>query len=124
RALLQKFHDLSNVELRQLAINAGEDMGQLKIGRKKLMGKGQITRPEVFERMLKNHSAEDLGRMIDEGKHLPPVSGGSQGARAAEKPQQVATNASGESSASQEAINRQASEKRQGIKRYRVDSRS
>jgi hypothetical protein len=124
RALLQKFHDLSNVELRQLAINAGEDMGQLKIGRKKLMGKGQITRPEVFERMLKNHSAEDLGRMMDEGKHLPPVSGGSQGARAAEKPQQVVTNASGESSASQEAINRQASEKRQGIKRYRVDSRS
>ena len=37
---------------------------------------------------------------------------------------EVANNASGESAASQEAINRQASEKAQGVKRYRIDTRS
>lgn len=84
KALLEKFHDLSNTELRQLAINAGEDMGQKTVGRKKLMGEGQMTRPEVFDRLLKNHTPEELGKMVDEGKHLPPVSGGSQGARATE----------------------------------------
>jgi hypothetical protein len=78
--LLQKLHDLSNPELRQLAINLGEDMGQMTVGRKKQMGSGQITRPELFERLLKNYSAEDLGRAVDDGKHLPPVGGGSQGA--------------------------------------------
>ena len=39
-------------------------------------------------------------------------------------PQPVTLNASGESVASQEAINRAASQKAQGIKTYRVDSRS
>ena len=39
-------------------------------------------------------------------------------------PENVTPNASGESMASQEAINRQASQKAQGIKTYRVDTRS
>jgi hypothetical protein len=75
-ALLQKLHDLSNVELRQLAINAGEDMGQKSIGRGK--NSGSIPRSEVFDRMLKNHTPDELGKMVDEGKHLPSVSGGTQ----------------------------------------------
>jgi hypothetical protein len=82
-ALLQKLHDLTNVELRQLAINAGEDMGQKTIGRGK--NSGSISRPEVFDRLLKNHSPEDLGRMVDEGKHLPEASGGSPATDIAEE---------------------------------------
>ncbi len=38
------------------------------------------------------------------------------------KPKSVTNNASGQSAASQEAINRVASEKRQGVKRYRVNA--
>ena len=41
-----------------------------------------------------------------------------------EGPEQLSINGSGESGASQEAINRVASEKTQGIKTYRVDTRS
>lgn len=54
---------------------------------------------------------------------IKPVSGGSPAADV-ESTKILSPNSSGESSASQEAINRSESEKRQGIKRYRVDSRS
>jgi hypothetical protein len=81
--LLQKLHDLTNVELRQLAINAGEDMGQKSIGRGK--NSGSISRPEVFDRLLKNHSPDDLGKMVDEGKHLPTVGGGATPAAGLER---------------------------------------
>jgi hypothetical protein len=63
-------------------------------------------------RQLKN-----LGETLASGEHLPKVSGGSQGA-------DLSPNASGESAASQEAINRTASEKAQGVKYYRLDTRS
>lgn|GEM_PF-5658731 len=42
----------------------------------------------------------------------------------AKKPSPVVNNASGESAASQEAINRMTSEKSQGIKRFKIDTRS
>jgi hypothetical protein len=78
---MDKLLKLTQVELRQLAINAGEDMGQESIGSgKNPAAAGKTPRAEVFERLLKNHSAEDLSRMVDEGKHLPTVSGGSQAA--------------------------------------------
>ena len=44
--------------------------------------------------------------------------------RAGVPPEPVTTNASGESAASQEAINRVASEKTLGMRRYRIDTRS
>jgi hypothetical protein len=77
--LRAKLHALSNIELRQLAINLGEDMSDEQIGRAK--ASGRITREEVFNRLLKHHSADEIGRAVDDGLHLPPVSGGS--ARAA-----------------------------------------
>ena len=75
---MDKLLKLNQVELRQLAINAGEDMGQTMIGRGK--NSGNIPREQVFERLLKNNTPEELEKMVDEGKHLPPVSGGSQSA--------------------------------------------
>jgi len=66
---------------------------------------------------------EDLTDLLQ--KSLDAVRARKMAARpAAEAPQPVATNASGESAASQEAINRVASEKAQGLKRYRIDTRS
>jgi len=160
---MEKLLNLTQVELRQLAISAGEDMGQEAIGSgKNPKASGKTPRQEVFQRLLNNHTPEELAQMVDDGKHLPPVSGGSQGAAVApftkeaadldtdlfrrakealgpdaslsdvaktaqamkDELKNVNNNASGESAASQEAINRQASEKNQGIKRYRVDSRT
>jgi hypothetical protein len=63
-------------------------------------------------RQLKN-----LGTTLEAGEHLPSVSGGSQGAV-------LSPNASGESSASLENINRVASQKAKGVKTYRLNSLS
>jgi hypothetical protein len=52
------------------------------------------------------------------------VKGGSARLAAKQAPKSVATNGSGESSASQEAINRSTSDRRVGVKYYRVDTRS
>lgn len=66
-----KVHDLSNVEVRQLAVNLDEDMGQTTVGRGKLRGEGSVTREEVFNRLLKNHTPAQIVKAIDAGKHLP-----------------------------------------------------
>ena len=66
---------------------------------------------------LTKRQLENLSETMEKGEHLPTVSGGSQGA-------DLSPNASGESAASQEAINRTASEKAKGTKYYRLDTRS
>jgi len=62
---------------------------------------------------LTKRQLENLSQTMEKGEHLPTVSGGSQGA-------DLSPNASGESAASQEAINRTASEKAKGTKYYRL----
>ncbi len=66
---------------------------------------------------LTKRQLENLSETMEKGEHLPTVSGGSQAA-------DLSPNASGESAASQEAINRTASEKAKGTKYYRLDTRS
>ncbi len=66
---------------------------------------------------LTKRQLENLSETMEKGEHLPTVSGGSQSA-------EFSPNASGESAASQEAINRTASEKAKGTKYYRLDTRS
>jgi hypothetical protein len=69
-----KIHNLTNVEVRQLAINLGEDMGQSVVGRSK--SSGSVPREEVFNNLLKRVSAKDIAKAIDEGKQLPPKESG------------------------------------------------
>lgn len=74
-------HKLSNVDLRQLAINTGVDMGQDIVGRGK--NTTNVSRPEVFRRMLaKGWTPEDFRTAIDTDwqKSNKSVSGESQGA--------------------------------------------
>lgn len=61
---------------------------------------------------------------LGEGATLGEVLKRAQELKGNEAPKPVSTNGSGESAASQEAINRTASEKAQGIKRFRIDTRS
>lgn len=69
--LRAKIHDLTNVQVRQLAINAGEDMGQQAVTNAK--NAGGVTRQAVLSRILAKHTPEEIGQMIDEGQHLPPA---------------------------------------------------
>jgi hypothetical protein len=62
-ALRSKIHDLTNTQVRQLAIKAGRDMGQDIVGRGKFGG--SISRPVLFGELLKKYSPEDIGRLID-----------------------------------------------------------
>jgi len=66
---------------------------------------------------LTKRQLENLSETMEKGEHLPTVSGGSQGA-------DLSPNASGESSASLENINRVASQKAKGVKTYRLNSLS
>lgn len=66
--LRAKIHDMSNVQVRQLAINAGEDMGQQAVTNAK--NSGGVTRQEVLKRIMAKHSPEEIGKLIDQGKHL------------------------------------------------------
>lgn len=116
--LRAKIHDLSNVQVRQLAINAGEDTGQTPVTNAK--NSGGMTRQDALGRILAKHPPEEIGQMIDQGQHLPPVQRGAL----ADQVKPVTNNASGESAASQEAMNRVKSERNQGIKRVRIDTRS
>jgi hypothetical protein len=50
--LMKEVHDLTNPDVRQALINAGEDMGQRSIGNRKAMGESQMTRQEAFDRLL------------------------------------------------------------------------
>lgn len=80
--LRAKLHSLSNVELRQLAINLGEDLGQSRVSRAK-SDAGAVTREDVFNRLLKNYSPDQIGDSVDQGWHKGPktVSGGSASAQ-------------------------------------------
>jgi hypothetical protein len=67
-ATASKLLSLTNVELRQLAISLGEDMGQETIDRAKLSG--STPKEQVFERLLTRHSPEEIAQAVDEGQHL------------------------------------------------------
>jgi hypothetical protein len=66
---------------------------------------------------LTKRQLENLSETMEKGEHLPTVSGGSQRA-------ELSPNASGESAASLENINRVASQKAKGVKTYRLNSLS
>lgn len=66
--LRAKIHGMTNVQVRQLAINAGEDMGQKAVTNAK--NSGGITRQDVLKRVMAKHSPQEIGTMIDQGKHL------------------------------------------------------
>lgn len=61
--LRAKIHDLSNVQVRELAIKSGEDMGQQSVSNAK--NSGGVPRQEVLSRVLKHHSPEQIGQLID-----------------------------------------------------------
>lgn len=67
--LRAKIHNMTNVQVRQLAINSGEDMGQARVGNRKMSD--DLPRQEVLKRVMAKHSPEEIGQMIDQGKHLP-----------------------------------------------------
>lgn len=66
--LRAKIHNMTNVQVRQLAINAGEDMGQQAVTNAK--NAGGITRQDVLKRVMAKHSPDEIGKLIDQGKHL------------------------------------------------------
>jgi hypothetical protein len=111
---------LTRVEMSQLADSLGVDLGDKAIGRAKadLKAGTHLTQEQVLQRMLEDHSPAEIAEAISAGRHLPTISGGSQAAV------DISPNASGESTASQEAVNRTASEKNKGTKYYRLDTRS
>lgn len=75
-ALRDKLFDLKNSEVEWLARNNGLDLGTQSVGGRA----GQMTRAEVFNKLLEKNTPDQLSKMVDEGKHLPPVRGGSQSA--------------------------------------------
>jgi len=86
----------------------------------------KLMSPTEIEAAMKNRRLNDIQTPFDTTEGASETMNRDIAARLAEKPtpQPVAVNASGESAASQEAINRVASQRAQGIKTYRVDSRS
>src|SRR5579862_510278 len=73
----------SKVGLSRLTEHFGVDLGDSAIGRGKAdVASGTHLPPhEVLHRIIDaGHSPADIVKAINEGKHLPPVSGGSQGA--------------------------------------------
>lgn len=50
---LRAVHDLTNVEVRQAAINAGMDLGTKHVGQKIGLGPEQISRQELIDRMIR-----------------------------------------------------------------------
>jgi hypothetical protein len=73
----------SKVGLSKLAQHFDVDLGQSAIGRGKAdVAAGTHMAPaDVLKKIIDaGHSPEDIAKAVDEGKHLPSVSGGSQGA--------------------------------------------
>ena len=61
---MKAVHNLSNPDVRQALINSGEDMGQVSIGNRKVMGESQMTRQEAFKRLLaKGHAPQDIVKL-------------------------------------------------------------
>ncbi len=81
-AQLNKLLPINRVQLSKLAEHFDIDLGDKAIGRGKadLAAGTHLTREQTFERILKDHSIDEVEKAIDEGQHLPPVGGGSQGA--------------------------------------------
>lgn len=61
--LRARIHNLSNVDVRQLAIDSGEDMGQMRVGNRK--GTDDLPRQEVLKRILSHHTPEQIGELMD-----------------------------------------------------------
>jgi hypothetical protein len=79
--LRAKIHGMSNVQVRQLAINSGVDMGQMPVTNAK--SAGGVTRQQALKWVMMNRTPEEIGAMIDQGQHLPgPPSGAISNARA------------------------------------------
>jgi hypothetical protein len=72
--LRAKIHDMSNTQVRQLAISSGVDMGQMPVTNAK--NAGGVTRQQALKWIMMNRTPEEIGDMIDRGQHLPgPPSG-------------------------------------------------
>jgi hypothetical protein len=72
--LRAKIHGMTNVQVRQLAINSGVDMGQMPVTNAK--SAGGVTRQQALKWIMMNRTPEEIGDMIDRGQHLPgPPSG-------------------------------------------------
>lgn len=77
-----RFDPTSKVGLSKLVEHFGVDLGDAAIGRGKAdVAAGTHLPPhEVLQRIIDaGHTPADMVNAINEGKHLPPVSGGSQG---------------------------------------------
>jgi hypothetical protein len=63
RETLKAVHDLTNAEIRQAAINSGEDLGQTSVGSRKAVG-NQVGRIELLDKMLaKGHTPSEIVRL-------------------------------------------------------------
>jgi hypothetical protein len=68
---VQAVHDLSNVEIRQAAINAGIDVGQKHVGSRMLLGEAQVSRQDLIDQMIRQGvKAEDIPGLA--GKEAVP----------------------------------------------------
>lgn len=68
-ALRAKIHGLTNLQLRQLMISAGEDMGQVQIGNSKF--RNDLPRQAALSQLMKKMTPDQIGQAIDQGLHLP-----------------------------------------------------
>jgi hypothetical protein len=72
---------LTRTEMSKLAEHFGVDLGQSAIGRAQgdIKAGTHIPPAEVLQKIIDaGHTPADIAKAINEGKHLPPVSGGSQ----------------------------------------------
>jgi hypothetical protein len=78
---IEKILPLTRVELSKLAGYFDIDLGDKAIGREKVASGTKISREDVLQKIVDaGHSPADIAKAIDNGEHLPTVSGGSQGA--------------------------------------------
>lgn len=117
----EKFGKLSEDARQRQGLFSNEDLsGPKRAQQARMVFRDRLGIPEATNETRSMSEAELLKhgftqQDIDAGLHLPGVGGGSAG---------VVINASGESPASLEAINRIAGQNAQGIKTFRVDTRT
>jgi hypothetical protein len=68
--LLQKIHDLKNVDVREAAINAGIDLGTKHVGSKVALGEEQISRQDLLKQIL--DKGFKLKKVLDLAKEKAP----------------------------------------------------
>jgi hypothetical protein len=62
--VVQAVHDLTNVEVRQAAIEAGIDVGEKHVGSRQLLGEGQVSRQSLIDQMIqKGVKPEEIPRL-------------------------------------------------------------